>query len=768
MENTNNNQKDMVTDPETPETQEVLEGQEASTPTSEGTVTPPSEEEKSPPEVEAEEAEASEAPEETSGDIASEDKTVEVSETGQDVESETEETSDEQDEQSAEMSANENFEKLVEESFRQPVEGEIINGTIVRVGKEHVMIDIGYKSEGQIPIAEFTDSDGNVTVKTGDKVDVLIERREDENGIIILSKEKADKVKIWEELDAVYQAGTPVDGTIVGKVKGGMTVDIGVRAFLPGSQLDLRPTRNHDAFVGVQGKFEILKFNRRRGNVVVSRRSVLEKERDEKREKTLHLIEKGRIMTGLVKNIVDYGAFIDLGGIDGLLHITDMSWGRIKHPSDMIKVAQELKVVVLKYDEENERVSLGLKQITPDPWDTVAEKFPVGAKVTGKVVSITDYGSFIELEPGVEGLVHVSEMSWTKRVRHPSKIVKPGQEVEVMVLEVNSEERRISLGLKQVEPNPWDVVAQKYPPGSTVKGKIRNITDFGIFIGVEEGIDGLVHISDISWTKRIRHPGELYKKGQEIEATVLNIDQDNERFSLGIKQMNMDPWEDIRDRMRPGDIVTGKVVNATDFGVFLELEEGIEGLIHVSELGLDKSKNPTEVFEPASSLTVEILNIDPNERKIRLSLKAIEEKAEKEEIRQYTSSARSDGTVRMADILGQQLASSLKNSEGEESGTREEAEVKAEPEAVEEEKASDEDTGDKPEEEAAAESSEPEVTEEAAAEPEAVEEEKASDEDTGDEPKEEAAADDDGTGDDAEKNEESETDAESEKPNDEE
>jgi len=643
-----NEKKELVTKPQTPEA-EVASGEEQTSAITTNDVEDSSEkEETSTPDSEGGEEEVPRA------EAKSGDKEKEVPP----VEAESEDEEDEGETLNTEAPM-ENFEDLVKDGFHQPEEGDITKGVVVRVGKEYVMVDIGYKSEGQIPISEFTDKDGNVEVKISDEIDVLIERREDENSVIFLSKEKAVKFRTWEELEKLYQARTPVEGTIVGKVKGGMTVDIGVRAFLPGSQLDLRPTRNHDTFVGTKGKFEILKFNRRRGNVVVSRRSVMEKEREEKRRSTLDVIEKGRIMTGVVKNIVDYGSFIDLGGIDGLLHITDMSWGRIKHPSDIIKVGQEIKVVVLKYDTENERVSLGLKQITPDPWDTVQEKYPIGEKISGNVVSVTDYGAFVELEPGIEGLIHVSEMSWTKRVRHPSKIVQAGQEVEIMVLDVNPNDRRISLGLKQVEPNPWDVVAAKYPTGSIVKGKIRNITDFGIFVGVEEGIDGLVHISDISWTKRIRHPGELYKKGQEIETTVLNIDRENERFSLGIKQMANDPWEDIRDRMRPGDTITGKVVNATDFGVFLELEEGIEGLIHVSELGLEKGKNPSEVFKSGDSLTVEILNIDPNERKIRLSLKAVEEKSEKEEIRQY-SAARNDGTVKIADVLGQELASKLK------------------------------------------------------------------------------------------------------------
>lgn len=547
------------------------------------------------------------------------------------------------------------FEELYEGSIKPLEEGQIIKGTVVRVGKEHVMVDIGFKSEGQIKLAEVTDSKGEIKVKPGDIIDVLIERREDDNGVIILSKEKADKVRVWEELEKAFQAQEPINGKIVKKVKGGLTVDIGVPAFLPGSQVDLRPIRTLDTLVNTESKFKILKFNRKRGNVVVSRRAVLEEEKAKKRAETLKLLEPGRILPGTVKNIVDYGAFIDLGGIDGLLHVTDMSWGRIKHPNELLQVGQQIKTVVLKFDKENERVSLGLKQLAPDPWDTVNEKYPVGTKVKGKVVNITDYGAFVEMELGVEGLIHVSEMSWTKRVRHPSKIVQVGQEVEVMVLDIDKANRKISLGLKQIEPNPWDVAKEKFPIGTVIRGRIRNITDFGIFIGVMEGIDGLVHISDISWTKRIRHPSELYKKGQEVEAVVLNIDKETERFSLGIKQLTSDPWSTIRERMRPGDTVTGKVVNVTEFGIFLELEEGIEGLIHISELPQEKTKNLSEHFKAEQKLKVEILNIDPDERKIRLSLKAVEEKASQEEIKQYAG-GRGNATVKIADLLGDHLA----------------------------------------------------------------------------------------------------------------
>lgn len=573
------------------------------------------------------------------------------------------------------------FEELYEGSIKPLEEGEIIKGTVVRVGKEHVMVDIGFKSEGQINIAEVTGSNGEIKVKPGDVIDVLIERREDDNGIIVLSKEKADKVRVWEELEKAFQAQTPINGKIVKKVKGGLTVDIGVPAFLPGSQVDLRPIRNLDSLLNTEGKFKILKFNRKRGNVVVSRRAVLEEEKAKRRAETLKVLEPGRILSGTVKNIVDYGAFIDLGGIDGLLHVTDMSWGRIKHPADLLQVGQQIKTVVLKFDAESERVSLGLKQLTPDPWDTVSEKYPVGSKVKGKIVNITDYGAFVEIEPGVEGLIHVSEMSWTKRVRHPSKIVQVGQEVEVMVLDIDKPNRKMSLGLKQVEPNPWDVAKEKFPPGTVIRGRIRNITDFGIFIGVMEGIDGLVHISDISWTKRIKHPSELFKKGQEVEAVVLNIDKESERFSLGIKQLTQDPWTTIRDRMRPGDTVTGKVVNVTDFGVFLELEEGIEGLIHISELPQEKTKNPAEHFKAGQELKVEILNIDPDERKIRLSLKAVEEKASQDEIKQYAG-GRGNATVKIADLLGDHLAAAKaaanagKSANAEEKPSEEKTQVK--------------------------------------------------------------------------------------------
>ncbi len=461
--------------------------------------------------------------------------------------------------------------------------------------KDYVIVDIGYKCEGHIPIHEFLDPNGENTAIVGDQVDVLLERRDDEEDVILLSKEKASKIKIWEEISSAYQQDGEIEGTVIAKVKGGLSVDLGgMTAFLPGSQVDLQPVRNIDSLVGQTFKFKILKYNKKRRNVVLSRRVIMEKERSEQKSATLANLEEGKVVTGTVKNITDYGVFVDLGGIDGLLHVTDMSWGRIGHPSDVFHVGDPIDVKILSFDRDNEKVSLGLKQLTEDPWLIASQKYPVGERVRGKVVSLTDYGAFVELEPGVEGLIHVSEMSWTKKVRHPSKIVSVGDVVESEVLDIDIEKKRISLSMKHVEPNPWDIIGEKYPEGTIIEGKIKNITDFGIFIGIDEGIDGLVHISDISWTKRIKHPSEIFKKGQEVQAKVLKIDKENERFSLGIKQLAEDPWKTIDQRYPIGKSVSGLVTNKTDFGVFIELEEGIEGLIHVSEVSRDKNKPVTD------------------------------------------------------------------------------------------------------------------------------------------------------------------------------
>ena len=545
---------------------------------------------------------------------------------------------------------------LYEESLKQYQEGEVVSGRIVAVDKDYVIVDIGYKCEGHIPIHEFLDASGENTAKVGDQVDVLLERRDDEEDVILLSKEKASKIKVWEEISAAYQQDGEIEGNVVAKVKGGLSVDLGgVTAFLPGSQVDLQPVRNIDSLIGQTFKFKILKYNKKRRNVVLSRRVILEKERAEQKAATLATLEEGKVVSGTVKNITDYGVFVDLGGIDGLLHVTDMSWGRIGHPSDLFQVGDTIQVKVLSFDRENEKVSLGLKQLVEDPWLTAAEKYPVGQRVQGKVVSLTDYGAFVELEPGVEGLIHVSEMSWTKKVRHPSKIVSIGDVVEAQVLDIDTAKKRISLSMKHVEPNPWDVIGEKYPEGTVIEGKIKNITDFGIFIGIDEGIDGLVHISDISWTKRIKHPSEVFKKGQEVQAKVLKIDKENERFSLGIKQLTDDPWKTIDRRYPIGKTVTGLVTNKTDFGVFIELEEGIEGLIHVSELSRDKNK-PIQI-EVGDMVTAKVINVSPKDRKIGLSIRKLETDQEQSVYRDYLHS-RQEATTPLGELLQERLEES--------------------------------------------------------------------------------------------------------------
>ena len=543
-----------------------------------------------------------------------------------------------------------NFMELYEESLKSIQEGGVVTGEIVQVDKEFVLVDIGYKSEGQIPISEFTNAEGQVTAKVGDEVEVLLERREDDEGVILLSKEKAAKIKIWDEIQEIYEKGGTRRGTITARVKGGMSVDIGIQAFLPGSQINLKPIRDFDSYIGTEHEFKILKYNKRRSNIVLSRRAILEAERAVIREETLGKIEIGAILDGFVKNITEYGLFIDLGGLDGLLHITDMSWGRVGHPSEMYKIGDPITVKVLNFDPETERVSLGLKQLKVDPWSEADERYPVGTKIDGKVVSLADYGAFVEVEEGIEGLIHLSEMSWTRKVRHPSQVVKVGDAVEAMVLNIDSTNKRISLGLKQIEPNPWDVIGERYPVGTTIEGKIKNITDFGVFIGIDEGIDGLVHISDISWTKRIKHPSELYKKGQEVQAVVLNIDKANERFSLGIKQFTQDPWDDVPVKYKPGTRITGTVTNITDFGVFVELEEGIEGLIHVSELTKEKGGNPLSRFNVDDVIQAKVINVSRRDKKIGLSIKKLEEIEEKEGYRSYLGH-RDGATSNLGELL---------------------------------------------------------------------------------------------------------------------
>jgi small subunit ribosomal protein S1 len=543
---------------------------------------------------------------------------------------------------------------LYEQSFRNIQEGEVIRGRIVQVSDDFVMVDIGYKSEGQISIHEFRDELGKVQADVGDEIDVLLEYHDDDDGTIHLSKEKAAKIKVWDDISRIYSDDGTIEGKIVAKVKGGLAVDIGVQAFLPGSQVDLRPIRNLESLIGHTFPFKVLKYNKKRRNVVLSRRALLEKEREQMKSFTLATLEDSKVVDGIVKNITDYGVFVDLGGIDGLLHITDMSWGRVGHPSEMFQIGDKIKVKVLSFDRENERVSLGLKQLVDDPWTMAEEKYPVGTKVRGRVVSLTDYGAFVEIEEGVEGLIHVSEMSWTKKIRHPSKVLSVGDEVEAVVLSINPESKRISLGMKQLESNPWDVIAQKYPVGTTIAGKIKNITDFGIFIGIDEGIDGLVHISDISWTKRVKHPSEIFRKNQEVQAIVLNIDKDNERFSLGIKQLESDPWESIPQRYPISSIVSGPITNVTDFGLFVELEEGIEGLVHVSEISKEKIKSPVGQFKPGDRITAKVINISPKDRKIGLSVKKVEEQDERSNYDEYMNTSKA-ATSNLGELLKEEL-----------------------------------------------------------------------------------------------------------------
>lgn len=534
--------------------------------------------------------------------------------------------------------------------------GKIVSGVITEVGKEMVAVDIGFKSEGVVPTEQFVGSDGKISAKIGDTVDVLILALENEFGQVMLSKEKADQKKVWEHIESTCKNDGRIKGLVVQKVKGGLQVDVGIPAFLPGSQIDIRPHRNLDRFLGQELECKVLKINREKGNIVLSRRAVLLSERDELRSATLKVLHEGVVMEGVVKNILEYGAFIDLGGIDGLLHITDISWGRINHPSEKISVGQTVPVVVLKYDEEKERVSLGMKQLTPDPWITAHERFPVGGRISGRVKSVTDYGAFVELEEGVEGLIHISEMSWSRKVR-PSKIVSEGATVEAVVLGIDTEQQRISLGLKQLMPNPWEELQRVHPVGSRVRGKIRQLTEFGIFVGVEEGIDGLVHTSDFSWTKRpkdLRDVEKLYKRGDEVEAVVLSIDMAAERLSLGIKQLTEDPWQTIAQRHPIGTKVKGRVCGHIEYGIFVEIDSGIECLIHISQLGLEKGKDIREAFPLDSVVEADVISVDPQERKLNLSVRTTKERARKDSFdAQYMGA--DDSRVTFFDIMPEQL-----------------------------------------------------------------------------------------------------------------
>ncbi len=548
-----------------------------------------------------------------------------------------------------------NYEEMLEaynESFKGIVEGAVVPGTVLKISESHVVVDVGFKSEGRIALSEFRDEEGNLEVKPGDKVDVLLERTEDRHGYVVVSRQKAERMKIWDALDKNYQDQSIITGRVIERVKGGLAVDVGVRAFLPGSQVDVQPTRNLDSWCGRELRMRVIKVNRRRGNIVLSRKAVLEEEHFKLKETTLKELEQGKVVSGIVKNITDYGAFVDLGGIDGLLHITDMSWGRVNHPADLFKVGDEIEVKILKFERLEEKVSLGYKQLTEDPWLTAMERYVKDARVKAKVVSLTDYGAFVELEEGIEGLIHISEMTWNRRIKHPSKLLSVGDEVESVVLDIDATARRISLGMKQTEPNPWDTIEEKYAINSIVTGQVRNLTDFGAFIEVEEGIEGLVHISDLSWTKKIQHPSEVVQKGDEVNAVVLNVDAENQRLSLGIKQLEPDKWEEFFSQHQIGDVVHGKIVRLTSFGVFVELSEGIEGLCHVSELADSHIDNPEDHFEVDQELDVKIIKLTLLERRIGLSVKALTDDAEGEEGWAYKPEV---ATASIGDIAGDEL-----------------------------------------------------------------------------------------------------------------
>jgi len=540
-------------------------------------------------------------------------------------------------------------------------EDRVIKGTVVKVTDQYVMVDVGMKSEGVVPIAEVRDHEGNVTVQSGQDIDVMIEKGETEEGYIHLSHQKAQRLRAWDEIEAAYNEKRPIRARVIDRIKGGLTVDIlGARAFLPGSQVDVRPVRNLDGMKGQEFDVRVIKLNKKRGNIVASRKQILDEEVSAKREKTMEHLEEGAILTGSVKNLTDYGAFVDLGGIDGLLHVTDMSWGRLTHPRDLVQVGDQIQVKVLKFDKDKQRVSLGFKQLTPDPWLDAAERYPVGAHVKGHVISVTDYGAFVELEQGIEGLVHVSEMTWSKRMKHPSKIVNVGDEVETVVLNVNPTERRISLGLKQLQTNPWESLGDKFPINSTVEGRVRNLTDFGAFIEIEDGIDGLVHVSNLSWTKRVKHPSEVLKKGDRVKAIVLGIEPENRRLSLGIKQLQPDVWETFFQQHRVGDVVHGKVLRLASFGAFVELAEGVEGLCHNSE-AVDANQQPLKL-EPGQEHEFKIIKMNEAEKKVGLSIRSVGAEATRADVEAYKHPASSTGASTIGELINWKRASNDQNS----------------------------------------------------------------------------------------------------------
>lgn len=577
-----------------------------------------------------------------------------------------------------EMDFESQLENYLNSDFGDIEEGVIVSGEVVKIDDSYILVDVNFKSEGQIPLDEFMEN-GQVTVKVGDTVDVYVVRKNEREGSIVLSREKAKRMQVLDELEKLLDSGDVVVGRIVRRIKGGYVVEIkGIEAFLPGSHVDLRPVPDMDALVNQDFEFRVLKINRRRSNVIVSRRVLLEEDRDRKRGELLTTLEEGQSVVGVVKNITEYGVFIDLGGLDGLLHITDMSWKRIKHPKEMVQLGDELTLKVLSFDKDEKKVSLGLKQLVMDPWANISEKYPEGHKLSGKVTNLVDYGAFVELEAGVEGLVHISEMSWTRKLRHPSQMVRPGDEVDVIILGVDVDRKRISLGMKQVAPNPWDLVAEKYPEGTILEASVKNITEFGLFIGIEDGIDGLIHVSDLSWTKKIRHPNELYKVGDVVRAKVLTVDKENEKFTLGIKQLADDPWLDVPNRYPVGTMLTGTITNITDFGLFVEVEEGIEGLVHVSEMSKKKIKSPKEAFNEGDAIEAKVIHVSADERRLGLSLKAQEPE------RKRTGGAGEFRTTQSGSMTGSNLGDMIRQKMEENAETGVDADTEADAETEEE------------------------------------------------------------------------------------
>ena len=554
------------------------------------------------------------------------------------------------------------LEQYLSDDFGALEDGSIVSGEVVKVDPDHILVDVNFKSEGQISASEFRGPDGEIHIAVGDQVDVYVVRKDEGEGTIILSRERALRMKLFDKLEDILENDKTIKGRIIRRVKGGYTVDMGgIEAFLPGSHVDLRPVPDMDALVGQEFEYRVLKINRRRSNVIVSRRVLLEEQREEQRKSLLSTLEEGQVVEGKVKNITEYGVFVDLGGLDGLLHITDMAWKRIRHPKEMVQLGDDLTLKVLSFDKENKKVSLGLKQLVPDPWENIQEKFPEGGRFPGKVTNLVDYGAFVELEAGVEGLVHISEMSWTRKLRHPSQMVAQGEEVEVVILGVDPDKKRISLGMKQVKPNPWDLVAEKYPEGTILEGTIKNITEFGVFIGIEDGIDGLIHVSDLSWTKKVRHPSEVYEVGGTIQAKVLTVDKENEKFTLGVKQLNDDPWNEVPLKYPVGANIKGVVTNVTDFGLFVEVEEGIEGLVHVSEISRQKIKSPSEMFKEGVTIDAKVIHVSADERRLGLSIKAIKDEEERKQPREFRSGGGGDsgGAIgtQLGDLLGAMSAS---------------------------------------------------------------------------------------------------------------